>query len=74
MRVLGRLIRSASAPIPIFRSNFVPGKMCSCRGVLRSAGGLDHLTADVVALRVASGDEYRRTLEDVNVGRVYVLL
>jgi len=47
--------------------------MCSCRGVLGSAGGLELLTADVVALWVASGDEYGGTLEDVNVGGVYAL-
>ena len=36
-------------------------------------GGLELLTADVVALWVASGDEYGGTLEDVNVGGVYAL-
>jgi len=47
--------------------------MCSCRGVLGPAGGLELLTADVVALWVASSDEYGGTLEDVNVGGVYAL-
>jgi len=73
MRVLARVITSASAPMAIFCRDLVPGKMCSCRGVLGSAGGLELLTADVVALWVASGDEYGGTLEDVNVGGVYAL-
>jgi len=73
MRVLDPVIKSASAPMAIFPSNLVPGKMCSCHGVLRSVGGLDLLTADVVALWVASGDEYGGTLEDLNVGGVYAL-
>ena len=42
-------------------------------GVLRSAGGRELLTADVVALWVASGDEYGGTLEHVKVGGVYAL-
>jgi len=73
MRVLARVITSALAPMAIFRRNLVPGKMCSCRGVLGSAGGLELLTADLVALWVASGDEYGCTLEDVKVGGVYTL-
>jgi len=73
MRVLARVITSASAPMAIFRRNLVPGKMFSCRGVLGSAGGLELLTADLVALWVASGDEYGCTLEDVKVGGVYAL-
>jgi len=47
--------------------------MCSCRGVLKSPGGLELLAADVVALWVACGDEYGGTLEDLNVGGVYAL-
>jgi len=73
MRVLARVITSASAPMAIFRRDLVPGKMCSCRGVHGWAGGLELLTADVVALWVAIGDEYGATLEDVNVGGVYAL-
>jgi len=73
MRVLARFITSASARVAIFRGDLVPGKMCSCRGVLGSAGGLELLTADVVALWVASGDEYGGKVEDVNVGGVYAL-
>ena len=73
MRVLARVIMSASAPMAIFRRDLVSGKMCSCRGVLGSAGGLELLTADVVVLWVASGDEYGGTLDDVNVGGVYAL-
>ena len=73
MRVLARVNTSASAPMAIFRPDLVPGKMCSCRGVLGSAGALELLTADVVALWVASGDESGGTLEDVNVGGVYAL-
>jgi len=70
---LARIITSPSAPITIFRGDLVPGKRCSCRGVLGSAGGLELLTADVVALWVASGDKYSGTLKDVNVGGVYEL-
>jgi len=73
MIVLARVITSASAPMAIFRRDLVRGKMCSCCGVLGSAGGLELLTADVVTLWVASGDEYGGTLEDVNVGGVYAL-
>jgi len=73
MRVLARVITSSSAPMAIFRRDLVPGRMCSCRGLLRSAGGLELLTADVVALWVASGDEYSGTLEDVNVDGLYAL-
>ena len=57
----------------IFRCDLVPGKICSCRGVLGLAGEFELLTADVVALWVASGDEYSGTLEDVNVSGVYAL-
>jgi len=73
MRVLTRVITSPSAPMAIFGRDLVPGKMCECRGVLGSVGGLELPTADVVALWVASGDEYGGTLEDVNVGGVYAL-
>jgi len=73
MGVLARVIRSASAPRGIFRRDLVTGKMCSCRGVLGSAGGLELLTADVVAVWVASGDEYGGRLEDVNISGVYAL-
>ena len=73
MRILARAITAASAPVAVFRRELVPGQMCSCRGVLKSPGGLELLAADVVALWVASGDEYGGTLEDVNVGRVYAL-
>jgi len=73
MRVLARVITSALAPMAIFRRDLVPGKMCPCHGVLGSAGRLELLTADIVALWVASGDEYGGTLEDVNVGGVYAL-
>ena len=72
-RVLARVITSGSAPMAIFRRDLLPGKMGSCRGVLGSAGGLELLTTDVVALWVACGDEYSGTLEDVNVGGVYRL-
>jgi len=48
-RVLARVITSASAPMAIFRCDLVPGMMCSCRGLLGSLGGLELLTADVVA-------------------------
>jgi len=71
MRVLARVITAASAPVAIFRSELVPGQMCSCCGVLGSPGELELLTTDVVTLWVASGDEYGGTLEDVNVGGVY---
>ena len=73
MRILARAITAASAPVAVFRRELVPGQMCSCCGVLKSRGGLELLAADVVALWVASGDEYGGTLEDVNVGGVYAL-
>jgi len=73
MRILARAITAASAPVAVFRCELVPGQMCWCRGVLKSPGGLELLAADVVALWVASGDEYGGTLEDVNVGGVYAL-
>ena len=70
---MAHVITSASAPMAIFHSDLVPAKMCSYRGVLGLAGGLELLTADVVALWVARGDDYGGTLEDVNVGGVYAL-
>jgi len=73
MRILARAITAASAPVAVFRHELVPGQMCSCRGVLKSSGGLELLAADVVALWVASGDESGGTREDVNVGGVYAL-
>jgi len=73
MRILARAITAASAPVAVFCRELVPGQMCSCRGVLISPGGLELLATDVVALWVASGDEYGGTLEDVNVGGVYAL-
>jgi len=73
MRILARAITAALAPVAVFRRELVPGQMCSYRGVLKSPGGLELLAADVVALWVASSDEYGGTLEDVNVGGVYAL-
>jgi len=73
IRVLARVIRAASAPVAIFRRELVPGQMCSCCSILGSPGGLELRTRDLVTLRVASGDEYGGTLEDVNVGGVYAL-
>ena len=57
MRILARAITAASGPVALFHRELVPGQMCSCRGVLKSPGGLELVTADVVALWVASGDE-----------------
>jgi len=73
MRILARAITAASAPVAVFRRELVPGQMCSCRGVLKSVGGLELLAADVLTLLVASSDEYGRTLEDVNISGVYAL-
>jgi len=67
MRILARAITAASAPVAVYRRELVPGQICSCGGLLKSLGGLELLAADVVALWVASGDEYGGTLEDVNV-------
>ena len=67
-RILARAITAASAPVAVFRRELVPGQMGSCRGVLKSPGGLELLAGDVVALWVASGDAYGGTLEDVNIG------
>jgi len=74
MRILARAITAASASVAVFRCVLVPGQMYSCCSVLKSPGGLELLTADVVALWVASGDEYGGILEDVNVSGVYALL
>ena len=49
-RVLARVITSASAPKAIFHRDLVHGKMCSCHGILGSAGGPELLTADVAGL------------------------
>jgi len=73
MRILGRAITAASAPMAVFRHELVLDRMCLCCGVLKSPGGLEPLTADVVVLWAASGDEYGDTLEDVNVSGVYAL-
>jgi len=70
IRVFARVITTASAPVPIFCPELVPGQMSWCCGILRSPGGLEPLTPYVVTLGVASGDEYGGTLEDVNVGGV----
>jgi len=72
-RILARAITAASAPVAVFHCELVPGQMCTCRGILKLPGGLELLTADVVALWVASSHEYRVTLEDVNVCGVYAL-
>jgi len=47
--------------------------MWSGCGILGSLRGLQPLTVDVVALWVACGNEYSRTLEDVNVSGLYPL-
>ena len=73
IRLLAGIITAAAAPISIFCRDLVPGKVCSCHSVLRSAGALKLQRTDVVAVWVASGDEYGGTLEDVNIGRVYAL-
>jgi len=73
MRVLACSIRSPLAPVAIFRCDLVPDKMCTCCAELGFAGRLECLTAEVVALWVASGHEYGGTWEDVNVGGVDTL-
>ena len=73
IKVLARMITAASAHQARFRGDSVPGKLCSCRLVLGSAGGFEVLTGQIVALWVASGHEYGSTREDVNVGGVYAL-
>jgi len=47
--------------------------MASAGGVLDLPAGLELLTSDVVALSVASGDEYRATLDDGSTAGVYAL-
>jgi len=64
-------ITAASAAVGVFHRELVPGQMCSYRGVLKSPQGPVLLTADVVALWVARGDNYAGTLEDLNVSGVY---
>jgi len=73
MTILTRASTAALAPVAVFRRELVIGQMCSCRAVLKSPAGLELLTADVVALWVASGNKYGDTLEDVNVGEVYAI-
>ena len=68
MRVLACVIMSAWAAIARFRGDLVPCKISSCLGILGSGGGLELLTADVVALWLASRFEYNSILEEVNVG------
>jgi len=36
MRILACANTAASAPVPVFRTQLVPGQMCSYRGVLKS--------------------------------------
>jgi len=64
---------SVLALVAIFHRNLVHGKICSCCGLLRSLRGLQPLTVHVVALWVASGNEYSGTLADENVSGVYAL-
>jgi len=73
MRVLTRVITAGSAPVAIFRGELLPAQMCACCRILGSPGPLGLLTPDVVTLRVASGDEYGGTLDDLNVVGVYAL-
>jgi len=73
MRIFALGIMAASSHVAVVRRDFVPSQMCSSPGVHKSLGALILLTADVVALWVASGDEYSGTLEDLNVGEVYAL-
>ena len=65
---------AASTPLVVLSRELGSGHMCSCLGVLWSPAGLEHQTADVVALCVANGDEWYNTPEDKIVGTVYELL
>src|SRR5207237_9029698 len=62
---------AASAPDAVFRREITSGQMCWCRGVVDSPAGLELLTTEVVGQWVASGDEYRASLDDENVGGMY---
>jgi len=70
---LARVTPAASTPLAVFRRDWVPGQMSSACGILDSQAGLKLLTPDVVALFLASGDEYRATLNDRSTGGVYAL-
>jgi len=73
MRALACVTRAPSTPLAVFRHDWVPGQMSSECGILDSPAGLELLTPDVVALWVASGDEYQATLDDGSTGGVYAL-
>jgi len=73
MRPLARVPIAASTPVLVFRRDWVPSQISSQCGVLYSPTGLEHLTDDVVAVSLASGDDYRATLDDGSTGGVYPL-
>jgi len=73
MRALARVTTAATTPLAVFRRDWVPGQMSTECGVLDSPAGLELLTPDVVALGVASGDQYRATLDDGSTSGVYPL-
>jgi len=73
MRVLARVTTAGNTPLVVFRRDWVPGQMSSDRGVLDWPAGRELLTRDVVALCVASGDQYRATLDHGSPGGVYTL-
>jgi len=73
MRALARVTTAPSTPLAVFHRNWVPGQMSSECGVLDSPAGLELLTPDVVAPCVASGDQYRATLDEGSTGGVNAL-
>lgn len=71
--MLTSIFMVGSAPVAVFRRQLGPGQMCSCRGELKSLGGLQLLTAEALALWVASGNEYGVTSQDVKACGVYTV-
>ena len=74
MRALACITPASSTSLGVLRPDWVHTQMSSECGVPDSPAGLELLTPDLVALRVASGDEYRPTLDDESTGGVNALL
>jgi len=73
MRAWAPVTTSVSTPLAVLCRDWVPGQMSSECDLLDSPAGLELLTPEIVALGVASRDEYRATLDDGSTGGVYAL-
>jgi len=65
---------TVSALIAVLCCELVSSHMCSCHCILWLSGGLEHRTADVVALCIANSDEYCDISNNKIVSAVCVLL